>query len=174
MEFVSCLQGRLRFNVGTAEEIIQRIKDEHGKGQFRSWVINDLYGVLTYEEAGELLKPTVTKEGWGEVLSRNSEEVAERIVSYLPFAINKAVEHRGISAGRSIDHFRDWVWLLGDSEAEAFINDRKNYPMYGAPVLSYSLNRFGVSYAFTQEERRVFDLMSQGKCCGRGDCDFHG
>lgn len=64
---------------------------------------------------------------------RDRESVIKEIVEYLPFARGKADDERGISANRSICHFRAWVWLLGDADFSAI--DWSNYGSYGRPIL---------------------------------------
>ena len=50
------------------------------------------------------------------------------------FGWDKAMNHRGLSAGRTIEKMRAWAWLLGDEELERKI-DETPYPWYGAPIL---------------------------------------
>lgn len=55
--------------------------------------------------------------------------------SYLDFAFEKAMDHRGISASRSVMKLREWMWLLGLDEVVAFCDDDNNYTNYGVPIL---------------------------------------
>jgi hypothetical protein len=54
---------------------------------------------------------------------------------YLNFAFDKAIDHRGISASRSVTKLREWLWLLGFDEIVAFCDDGRNYTNYGVPIL---------------------------------------
>jgi hypothetical protein len=155
----------------TVDEVLAKI-DVVGNTIAGSMTVDDLYEVLTYDEVKSKLRPEVTREEWGEVHSRSPESARRKLVRYLPFAIEKAVGHRGISASRSVSHFKNWVWLMEDSEAQEFIADDGNYAMYGAPIIKYLLNRYSVKYEFSSsEELRIFECMAKGECCGSGMCE---
>ena len=47
---------------------------------------------------------------------------------------------------RSIDHFRAWLWLLGD-EMLRFADDGDNYPMYGKPILRRICEKYGFEWS---------------------------
>lgn len=52
----------------------------------------------------------------------------DAIRDYLPFAWEKANDCRGISAGRSLDHIRTWLWLADfDDLAEKHFGDYSHY-----------------------------------------------
>lgn len=155
----------------TVEEVLARI-EEIENTLVGSMTVDDLYEVLTYEEAKSKLRPEVTLKDWGEGQSRSHENARNKLVRYLPFAIEKAVSHRGISASRSVSHFKNWTWLMEDSEAQEFIADEVNYAMYGVPIIKYLLNRYNVKYEFSSpEELRIFECMAKGECCGSGMCE---
>jgi hypothetical protein len=154
----------------TVDEVLARI-EEIENTLVGSMTVDDLYEVLTYDEVKSKLRPEVTREEWGEIHSRSSESARRKLVRYLPFAIEKAVNHRGISASRSVSHFKNWAWLMEDSEAQEFIADGGNYAMYGVPIIKYLLSRYNVKYEFSSpEERRIFECMAKGECCGSGMC----
>jgi hypothetical protein len=89
------------------------------------------------------------------------ERIQNSIVGYLDFAWDKATGHRGLSASRSLDHFRGWCWLLGDDEALSFIDDDANFPQYGAPILMYLSKRFGHTPPSGEDAKN----MAQGLSC---------
>ena len=60
---------------------------------------------------------------------------------YMSFAWEKANDKRGISANRSIDHFKGWLWLLGDEEGIEYL--KANYAPYGKPGLAYICKKYG-------------------------------
>jgi len=60
---------------------------------------------------------------------------------YISFAWEKANDKRGISANRSIDHFKGWLWLLGDEEGIEYL--KANYAPYGKPGLAYTCKKYG-------------------------------
>ncbi len=66
------------------------------------------------------------------------------IREYLPFAFDKAINHRGLSAGRSVNKMSAWVWLLGNEELTNFIQNNANYRNYGVPILKRVAAAFGI------------------------------
>jgi len=69
------------------------------------------------------------------------KNIIERIKGYMSFAWEKANDKRGISANRSIDHFKGWLWLLGDEEGTEYL--KVNYIPYGKPGLAYICKKYG-------------------------------
>lgn len=63
------------------------------------------------------------------------EFVRSEATDYLRFAFDKAIGHRGISAGRSVEKMAQYAWLLGLDDALSFAEDGDNYAYYGVPVL---------------------------------------
>ncbi|AYF29273.1 hypothetical protein CSH63_17735 [Micromonospora tulbaghiae] len=62
------------------------------------------------------------------------DQLEQTAREYLTFAIGKAVDHRGISASRSVDKLREYAWLLGrDDVVQAMEN--AEYEQYGVPKL---------------------------------------
>lgn len=97
-------------------------------------IMGDLVPYLDYEHAKAYLKPDVTKERWEEDLSENSyEHIKKLIVDYIPFAWRKANGCRGISAGRSMDHFKIWFWLIGEDDISEMCDGYYEY--YGKAQL---------------------------------------
>lgn len=88
------------------------------------------------------------------------------MVWYLSFAWDKALDHRGISANRSILHIKNWLWLIGDEEALRFAESRGNYAQYGAPILKYVGNKYGAKMPDDERAER----MARGEFCELG-CD---
>lgn len=67
------------------------------------------------------------------------EVVLKEMGDYLPFAYEKAHGERGLSAARSIMHYKNWIWLLApeDPDAQKLLNSRDfwNYDDYGIHIL---------------------------------------
>lgn len=61
----------------------------------------------------------------------------------MPFAIEKAMDGRGLSASRSISKMQAWVFALGETDA---INWER-YADYGRPILRQICERYGFSTA---------------------------
>jgi hypothetical protein len=87
---------------------------------------------------------------------------------YMEFAWDKAVNHRRLSCIRSIDHFCEWIWLLGSYE-EAFwseivmIRDRD----CGQPALALICKR----YNFPIHPRCRWRIDDNGSFVSTGDID---
>jgi hypothetical protein len=81
----------------------------------------------------------------GERRPYTREAVLECMRTYMTFAWEKAHDERGISAGRSIEKFEVWVWMLGDYEQI----DWRKYAMYGKPILRQICERYDFPIEFT-------------------------
>lgn len=110
-----------------------------------------------------LVKGT-TKKGWGigKPGFRGREQVLARMRDYMPFAIGKAIDHRGFSATRSVEHFAAWVWLLGDEDYKKV--DWENFTNYGCPILLQICEMYG----FPAYLEKTFRRMADGRKCSRG------
>lgn len=139
----------------TTEEILARIAEVEP---------TDLFGVersgllqgLTMDDAAQFLGTELTEERWAEI----AQDPAKSIADYLPFAIGKALDHRGLSASRSVDHMRGWVWLMGDDKFDAV--DWSNYQNYGVPVLKRCAELVG--YDWPADNERL-QRMADGLAC---------
>ena len=118
----------------TAEQIIEyyeKMKNE----DFLGVIASDLFIHLQFEDVKPYLNEIATKESW-EYIEPTEKYLKSAIISYLPFAFQKANNQRGISASRSIQHFQTWLWLLEDQELFDFVSDSYNYEPYGLPMLN--------------------------------------
>lgn len=109
------------------EEILVRIKAveaDDWMGTQRS----DLLGYLPFEAAKPFLKPEATAEDW----TVTTIDPISKIVDYLPFAWGKASDCRGLSAGRSLDHMKAWLWLAG---LDVLLPHLDHYTHYGKAQL---------------------------------------
>ena len=113
------------------EEITTKIKEKREE-VFSFW-IEVLISYLPFEYAKEFLKDTTEKE-WEEkyFTPMDRETIIKEMYEYMEFAWGKVADHRGLSAGRSIDKMEAWIWLLEDDLVLAEIP----YPYYGAPKLA--------------------------------------
>lgn len=120
----------------TDEEILERIKAVES----RDWMgvqRGDLVGVLPFATAKPFLKDGVTEGEW-KPGGRERDDVLARMLYYMPFAWDKANNERGLSAGRSMDHYASWVWLLGDD-----LGDLTDYNFYGKDNLVRICEMYG-------------------------------
>lgn len=145
----------------TDEEILARIEavtDEDWMGTTRA----NLIIALSFEAAKSFLTEEAVANGpagWAEHVTDTDEKVLKAMTDYMDFAVGKAVGHRGLSAGRSIDHYRAWVWLLGDEHFDAI--DWENYTNYGAPILAQIAERYDIPVPADDD----FVNMSKGLPC---------
>ena len=83
----------------------------------------------------------IKEEFQNDVLEITPENVIAQMKEYIDFAFGKAYGCRGISSGRSIWKFGEWLWLLED-ELYDFSQNDDNYPMYGVPILRKIAEKF--------------------------------
>ena len=119
----------------TQSEIVARMKDfsDNRYRDFFCVMRKDLIGYLDWEHAKPFLKDGITADQWREAeewTPPTRDAVLDAMAGYLPFAFDKAHHQRGISAGRSLDHFSNWIWLLGPEAMEHF-GSFADYDNYG-------------------------------------------
>jgi hypothetical protein len=127
----------------TQAEIVARMTEKNEDDIF-GFSKDVLLDSLDYEHAKPFLKEGVTAEQWnvkrecggyGRTLQFPlvvEEDLKAAAIDYLKFAWGKAEDHRGLSAGRSVEKMTAFCWLLGhDTKA---IEDAE-YAMYGCPKL---------------------------------------
>lgn len=117
----------------------------------------DLHGVersrllesLPFEDAQKFLKAgTSTAEKWEVERTKNRASVIGQIRGYLNFAWEKANQCRGLSAQRSLSHFKGLLWLLGPEcdELREWIGSPHHYQWYGKPALVQISELVGLSW----------------------------
>jgi hypothetical protein len=146
----------------TDAAIVQRILDISARDMF-GFETMDLVSVLPYEEAKEYLKPSITEAEW-QPTARDRKSVIEQMRDYMEFALEKAIDHRGLSANRSINHFQAWLFLLGDDALLQFAEDSGNYKNYGMPILKAICDKY--QFAFPATDAAI--NMASGKQCESG------
>jgi len=92
------------------------------------------------------------------------DAVKAEMDSYMPFALSKAREHRGLSSMRTIWHYRAWLFLLDDDDGVAFAEDESNYANYGVPILLWVCTKYGINFPDEPWASR----MSMGRGCEPG------
>lgn len=92
------------------------------------------------------------------------ESVRQEIASYMPFAWEKALGHRGISACRSVAKMSAWLWLLGDDDLVAMCEDEEQYPKYGAPILQAICGKYDIPLP----DNEAVGRMAMGLPCRDG------
>lgn len=151
----------------TNEEIVVRAHQEKEFDIFATFF--DLVECLPFDEAKQFLKEDAWEEQskkW-EVIPRDRESVVERMKKYMEFALDKMENHRGLSASRSIMHFRHWLWLAGDDKLlEEVVHEDGPYAPYGGPMLRAICEKYG----FPMPDGEAAVRMLNGKPC-HDDCN---
>ncbi len=152
----------------TDKEILDRYA---GLDRFFDFEPSDLLAFLPFEKAKPRLKADAKAEDWGDPEPRDHDALKKTIVDYLEFAWGKCQDHRGLSAGRSIDHFRAWLWMDGEDElVERIENDDIPDAQDGAPILKAISVKYGVPIPDDDATRR----MMRGDICEPGGCSYGG
>ncbi len=113
----------------TQSEILARLKAAQPLDPFGfEW--EEYVSALTRESIeslrGTLLKADTDLSTWDPTL-KTDEDVRKQCVDYMEFAWEKANGCRGLSAGRSMGHYKAWLWLLGEDG----FDDLETYRHYG-------------------------------------------
>lgn len=148
-------------------EIITRIKllqDPANSEDFFGVQVGNLLATLPYEwaKANDWLKDGVTEEQWNGMSGRlhTDEDVLKAMREYLPFAWRKANDCRGLSASRSIDHMRAYLWLL---ENEEFNRMDEVYEYYGKPNLVICSKLCGFDWRKHDDGRWTNEEVGEGE-----------
>lgn len=127
----------------TQEQIVTHIKQVM-QDDFFGWQTNDLLVYLTYENAKEFLNNDIDADKWAEVRGEQPLNPEASLRDYMPFAWDKANNCRGISAGRSIEHMKAWLWLDGQDSLLAIVEG--DYEYYGKPHLVAICEHYGIDW----------------------------
>lgn len=90
---------------------------------------------------------------------------------YLEFAIGKALDHRGLSAGRSVEKLREVAWVLGRDDVVKAM-DEAGYAYYGVPKLQAFARVMDFPFLVSKDYYDQTQLinMAAGNPCKK-DCD---
>lgn len=151
----------------TQQEILDKYNKE--KDEFFSFA-EDLIPYLSYENALPILKThgvEMTKDEYEEKEAKeySIEAIKKEMLDYLDFAFDKADRHRGLSAGRSIEHYEYWVFLLNDEKLQEDF-DNAEYKNYGVPKLAVIAEYLGVDFP----EDSTLEAMRDGEICPECKC----
>jgi hypothetical protein len=124
----------------TQEELIERYKSCNDMFGFES---NEYLSGMTVESL-ESLKGTHIKEDADldlhVVLFKDDQAILDCCKSYMEFAWEKANGCRGISAYRSIMHYKAWLWMIGEDGWD----DIEDFQYYGKDELVRICNFLGI------------------------------
>ena len=125
----------------TQEEILARFEKSD---DFFGTQKGDLLSYMEFEFAKPYLKEDyVKKVESGEEKWEVSTDPKKEILEYLDFAYEKAENERGLSAGRSMLHFKTWIWLDDEKFYNKVIDLIDNYTNYGIPALNKISEHYG-------------------------------
>lgn len=132
------------------EEILEKFKSIDQFDDFFGVQRTDLLLFMEFETAVPFLKDEYVKDvKSGKEEYKHKTDPKKEILSYLPFAFEKAENQRGLSAARSLDHLKTWIWLDDDKFYNEIIEDIENYTNYGIP----QLKKIATHYGFKREEK---------------------
>jgi hypothetical protein len=120
----------------TQNQIVKRI-EERKKGDPFAFETVCYVPFLDYEHVKPYVEDDVTAESW-EPKANTRETILATMLDYMPFAWDKAKNCRGLSAGRSIAHYKAWVWLLDDG-----FEVNEDYQFYGKDELRRICKQYG-------------------------------
>lgn len=145
----------------THDEIIQRIKTSD---DFFGFAGSALLELLPFDVARPLLAKDTecTAETWKWHADRAAVLACMR--DYMEFAWDKVVDHRGISASRSVEKFGAWLWALGDEETLRKF-EATDYAPYGAPQLAFVCETYGFQIPRSTAIRRMVDGSPCSPAC---------
>lgn len=157
----------------TPEEIVERIdKIREAGDDFFGFRQEVLTAALPWGHLEQYLRedlPAEEKQVYRDGrVERTEAWLLNEAKEYFHFAIGKIIDHRGISASRSVEKLTEYAWLLGrDDLVEAM--DGTGYSKYGAPIVLL----FGATMGFSlpeldQEDAEALDNMANGVSCRRG------
>ena len=146
----------------TPEEIVAKCQD---KDDWLGFTAQALAPFLAFEQAKPLLKEDASPDNWCAPKPLTREAVLADMREYMTFAWDKAWNHRGISAGRSVTKMEAWIWLLGDDAVLKGV-ESTSYENYGAPKLALICQTYGFP---VPDEEGIRNMIAGKPCCP--DCD---
>jgi hypothetical protein len=150
----------------TQDEIVARFREEQDDDVF-GWMREVLLEAMTAESLQAAL-PAVSAADAADVTSDSGPDRIEGLArTYLTFAVGKIVNHRGISATRSVQKLAGYAWVLGRDDIVTAM-EAAGYAQYGAPKVKAFADGMGWPFLETAEpacERAWLERMSQGLRC---------
>lgn len=132
----------------TTAEIVERVKEIVESGDdFFGAERGHLIFALPFEEAKQFLTDDATESSFTRVA--DVEALRTKAKDYMGFAVEKMLAERGLSANRSVDHYKGWIWLLTDDETYKRY-DAAEYGWYGRNQLRLAAEILGFSDHFDE------------------------
>lgn len=144
-------------SVPTKEEVDKRY-DERSEGDVLGFEVNEYLIYMSFDKLRTIVKAEMKDDDMREAMATLSRDhMLEVMEKYMEFAWGKANNMRGLSAGRSIEHYIAWTWLAGDAGLSAEIEKMAldGYCYYGKPILERICNFYGWDYGRWDDGERT-------------------
>lgn len=117
----------------TQKEIKKRLIKTHKSDMFGfEWYeyLKALNKTTAKTLIGTILKEDTDLTNWNDwkPTFKNNTDIKKQCIEYMPFAWEKANTFRGISSFRSLEHYKAWLWMIGENK---FDNISAGYEYYG-------------------------------------------
>lgn len=148
------------------DEIVKAIKEPDADDIF-GFKASVLVCFVPFDVAktNDFSKDDVTEQQWNEAyVPLTKENVVREMASYMTFAWGKALDHRGLSAERSVQKMGAWLWLLEDEK----LIENVSYPNYGAPILRTICQKYGMPIPEETAAHRMADGLPCSESCDEG------
>lgn len=138
-----------RGNTKSEEQILAKLKEVKGGDMF-GFKVEVLLQFLPAKIVQELFgfkNPEEDMKKWEEEDREDltEENVMKLFREYMEFAWGKAADHRGLSAGRSVEKLTMYAWIMGADELVKDIEDERiEYAQYGCPILAAIATKFSL------------------------------
>lgn len=147
------------------DEIAARIREVRAADDdlfgFRTEVLAEY---LDREHFREFAKPDADLSDWA--APESLAAAAEQGASYLAFAFGKALDHRGLSAARSVEKLAECAWLQGRDDVVAAM-ENAGYAQYGVPKLLV----YAAAFDLPVPEDEALARMGRGEECDPDGCE---
>lgn len=110
------------------------LNDDHNREDMFGFRREALLDAMEFDTVRDLLKQQIT---WHEPDVNRTARV------YLVYAVDKALDHKGLSSSRSIEKLDEWLWVLGDDDLRNRFHEA-GYAQYGAPQLHVLLTAWNI------------------------------
>lgn len=154
----------------TDDEICARITEK--RKELLNFEPEVLLDFLPFDSAKPFLdkkfvEDSEAKKKWKKMTFDYTEEaVRKEMVRYMTFAWGKVENHRGISAGRSVQKMESFLWLLGDDETLQAMK-AASYENYGAPMLAVICHKYDLPIPQNEAVQR---MIRSERCGADYDC----
>jgi len=118
------------------------------------------FGALSSPAADSFIKDEY--KGTHEASVTSVEQALSLAKDYCRFAWGKVIDHRGLSAGRSVMKLSAWMWLIGRDDLAELVVREDLYAPYGAPALKALC--FELGWPWPEDDPAVRRMVSGDPC----------